>query len=73
MILNFPTHSAVEPATIPELQKSQTMRLIDVFFVGPALMYYGFRSNDPLEKLVVGGIGFATIIYNGKNYLENRG
>lgn len=72
MILQMPTHSAEAPATIPELQKSQTMRLIDVFFVGPALIYYGMRSPDPLEKLIVGGIGAATIIYNGRNYLQNR-
>lgn len=55
-------------------QKTQEIRLIDVFVIGPLLIYTGTAYKDKLPKmlslsLVV--IGAATIIYNGRNYYEN--
>lgn len=54
--------------------KSQTVRLIDVFVLGPGMIYIGSMASDlpawaRAFLLVTGG---ATIWYNGKNYLDNR-
>ena len=54
--------------------KSQTVRLIDVFVIGPAMIYIGNRPSDltDLERFFLVVTGAATIWYNGKNYLDNR-
>lgn len=52
--------------------KTQTIRLADVFFVGPTMMlggYYLARSR-PLLGLTLGALGIATVLYNGRNYLR---
>jgi hypothetical protein len=62
--------------TVTEVSKSQTVRLWDVFFVGPVLMWVAYKYRKqmtPLEQVIVGGIGAATIYYNGRNYLSNVG
>ena len=62
-------------ATITEVSKSQTIRLIDVFVIAPILIYAGVQYRKELPKwlsislIVIGG---ATFYYNGKNYLETR-
>ena len=60
--------------TIEELSKSQNIRLVDIFFIGPFLIYMGNKAQgiSPLQRNLVYAIGIATIIYNGKNYLENK-
>lgn len=52
--------------------KAQTVRLIDVFFIGPVLVYTGAaHSNLPDGlKLTLVGLGLATIIYNAQNYYD---
>lgn len=51
--------------------KSQFIRLIDVFLIGPLLIYVGLFVKEPIKwttyPLIITGI--ATIVYNGKNYL----
>jgi hypothetical protein len=51
--------------------KSQFVRLIDVFVIGPLLIYIGFFVKEHIKwakyPLIITGI--ATIVYNGKNYL----
>lgn len=49
--------------------KGQTVRLIDVFFIGPYLVYIGNKSKNKTDQLLLTGIGIATVIYNGYNYL----
>lgn len=51
----------------------QSVRLIDVFFIAPFLMYVG--SNKALSKpvrLTLWGLGVATLLYNGHHYLKNK-
>ena len=56
--------------------KSQFVRLIDVFFIGPILIYSGLRfcteecsDVDTIFKYSLLSIGAATISYNLKNYV----
>lgn len=50
--------------------KSQTVRLIDVFLLGPGMIYAGTRPSNlpPWLRLFLVGTGIATIAYNGHNY-----
>lgn len=51
----------------------QDIRLIDVFVIGPFLMYVGMKKELSLPvRLTLLGFGAATIIYNANNYLKNR-
>ena len=60
--------------TIEEYQKSQNIRLIDVFFIAPVCVYAGLKAaelpNWIRASLVI--IGVATFYYNGKNYMVNK-
>jgi hypothetical protein len=60
--------------TIEEYQKSQYIRLVDVFFIAPVCVYAGVKATQLPQwiraSLVV--IGVATFYYNGKNYLINK-
>jgi hypothetical protein len=56
-----------------EISKSQTIRLIDVFWIGPLMVYAGSQKKfSPLVNSSLIVFGIATILYNGKNYLLNR-
>lgn len=60
------------PSSLREVSKSQTVRLLDVFFIGPFLIYAGAQKKlQPTTNALLIGIGSLTIFYNGKNYLEN--
>jgi hypothetical protein len=54
--------------------KSQTVRLLDVFAIGPLMAYGGWKLKDlPKHKipgLILAFLGVSTIIYNGVNYLR---
>ena len=51
----------------------QDIRLIDVFILGPFLIYVGTKKELSLPiRLTLLGFGAATIIYNGNNYLKNK-
>lgn len=52
---------------------TQLIRLAgDVFFIGPVLMYAGIRKSDmPIVlRVIICGIGAATIYYNLKNFIQ---
>ena len=56
--------------------KSQAVRLIDVYALGPFMVWSGValaRSGRPAAGAVLGASGLATIVYNGRNYLRLRG
>lgn len=60
--------------TINEFQKSQTIRLVDVFIIGPLLVFVGikyFRTLPVVLSVSLIVIGVATVLYNGNNYLKN--
>jgi len=51
----------------------QDVRLLDVFVIGPFLIYAGMQEG--ISKPIRIGLvlfGVATIIYNGHNFLKNR-
>ena len=57
----------------PSSPKSQAVRVADVLFVGPLMVWGGARlSRQPGSKgggLVLAGLGLATIVYNARNFL----
>lgn len=57
-----------------EQQKTQGIRLLDVYVVGPVMTYAGWRlaqqGSSPLGGLLA-FMGVLTVIYNGNNYLKN--
>jgi hypothetical protein len=53
--------------------KVQDIRLIDILFIGPFLIYVGTKKELSLPiRLTLIALGAATIIYNGNNYLKNK-
>ncbi len=53
--------------------KTQQIRLIDVFFIGPFLIYVAAKQNLPVyTKGTLILIGVLTILYNFNNYLKNE-
>ena len=52
--------------------KSQPIRLIDVFFLGPFMMYYGYKMKNEYKNSANLMIlfGLLTILYNGYNFLN---
>lgn len=58
--------------TIEEFQKSQWVRVIDILFIGPFLIYVSSYKRLPkFVRVVLFIIGVATIVYNGNNYIKN--
>lgn len=55
--------------------KTQTIRLIDVLLLGPAMVWAGWLVRDRNESLAafVAGSGFLTSLYNWNNYQRSRG
>jgi len=53
-----------------EVQKSQTVRLLDVVAVGPFLIYASTKLRGA-DRPVMLLLGILTIAYNGANYLAN--
>jgi hypothetical protein len=49
----------------------QQVRLLDVFVVAPFLFYVGTRKELPQTlRIGLNVLAAATLIYNGKNYLD---
>jgi len=51
--------------------KAQSVRLLDVVFIGPLMMWGGvhLRKSHPLRGNLLTLLGIATVWYNGRNYL----
>lgn len=67
--------SEIRTETVEEFQKSQSVRLIDVFVIAPICVYAGVRYFKTMPKwlsLSLITIGVATAVYNGKNFLINQ-
>lgn len=54
------------------IEKTQIVRLIDVFVLGPFLIYAASRVQSKNVCLGLVATGVATILYNGRNYIEYR-
>lgn len=52
----------------------QTIRLIDVFLIGPAMMYVAATAQGIPGTLrwFLAFTGLMTVVYNGHNYLKNQ-
>lgn len=51
----------------------QYVRILDVVVVAPFLIYVGMRKELPQTiRAMLIGLGIATLLYNGINYLKNR-
>lgn len=51
--------------------KTQTIRLIDIFAIGPMMIWFSNSKDYPeIAKGFMLAAGIATILYNGMNYLE---
>ncbi len=53
-------------------EKTQQVRLIDVFILGPFMIYNGTKQTNENRKLLMIGAGLLTIAYNWENYKANR-
>ena len=54
--------------------KSQAVRLLDVFVLGPGMIYASkFKGPPDWIRFALLVTGIATIIYNGRNYLRIKG
>ena len=53
--------------------KSQTVRLIDVFLLGPFMVGTALsQKKTTWGRSFLLAMGFLTILYNGENYLRER-
>ena len=60
-------------SSIVEVQKSQYVRLIDVFLIAPFMFYVANKKSlTKLDRNIMLGLAVATLYYNAKNYIENR-
>lgn len=54
----------------PTGDKSQLVRLLDVFVFGPLMIAAGRDQESKYFNLALTVVGVGTILYNGFNYLE---
>ena len=60
-------------STVEEVQKSQYVRLADVFLIAPFMFYVAKKKTlTRLDRNIMFGLAFDTLYYNAKNYIENR-
>jgi len=60
-------------SSVEEVQKSQYVRLADVFLIAPFMFYVANKKTlTRLDRNIMFGLAFATLYYNAKNYIENR-
>lgn len=63
----------VSDSTILEFQKSQQVRVLDMIFVAPLLIYSGATPSwlHPFIRVALVITGAATFLYNANNYFLN--
>lgn len=66
-----PRHEVQHLGAVPMGDKSQAVRLADVFFIGPVMVVGGARLGGVLGNVLT-VLGVATIAYNGNNWLTRR-
>ena len=56
-----------------EYRKSQEVRLADVFFIGPFMIWVALKGSlTDVQRLIMGVLGAATIAYNLNNFRRNQ-
>lgn len=59
-------------STLKEIEKSQSVRLIDILFIAPFLLWLSMDKNLPSwVRMTLMVLGAATLIYNAHNYNKN--
>lgn len=48
----------------------QLVRVADVVFVGPLLIFAGTLTKNPILRAAFVATGIATIVFNGLNFVE---
>ena len=62
-----------ENLTIQHIQKTQWIRVFDVFLLGPAMIYAGSEYKMPfIFKFILIGSGIGTIAFNLHNLLMQK-
>ncbi len=51
--------------------KTQLIRLADVAYIGPFMLYAATRLKGQ-DRQIMAALGLATIIYNGINFVKNE-
>jgi|TARA_R110000744_G_scaffold156744_1_gene272442 dipeptide/tripeptide permease len=61
-------------STKKEYQKSQAVRVWDIIFIAPFLVYIAYNTKrlKNWERTGLYVIGITTLLYNGRNYLKNK-
>lgn len=52
-------------------EKTQAIRLLDVFLIGPLMLWGGLRLRG-VGGYTLAAFGVATVLYNGRNFLRHR-
>ena len=52
--------------------KGQRVRLLDVFALGPFMVYASRSARPAWAGALLAAAGAATVTYNGRNYLRGR-
>jgi len=56
-----------------QIGNAQMVRLWDIFFIAPVLVFVGVKYKMPiLARIALIGIGIGTFIYNGYFYLKYK-
>ncbi len=56
------------------MEKTQYIRLADVFLIGPLMIYFSqAKDYSDISKGAMLAFGIGTILYNGYNYLQKEG
>lgn len=61
------------PLDINHAVKTQTVRVADVFVIGPMMVWGGValaRTRHPIAGLILGAMGVGTVIFNGVNWFR---
>lgn len=54
--------------------KAQSVRLLDVLLIGPAMVAAGLALSrrHEMEGAALAAMGALTVLYNGRNYVDRR-
>jgi hypothetical protein len=58
------------PAELNDIVKTQNIRIADVVFIGPLMIWGGLQLRDahPVRGTALALLGVSTILYNARNY-----
>lgn len=63
----------INPDQKKQVQKTQGIRLLDVFVLGPIMMYSAMDRKPPkVLRAFLMTVGVGTILYNASNYIEQQ-